>query len=74
MALPPHIDLQIVTPDRRIVPDQGDGGELPGSERHFVFPPGHTPFPLLAPSRPWGGQRQAGPPAPLGGDPAPFGQ
>ena len=44
MALPTHIDLQIVTPDRMIVQDQVDEVEIPGSEGYFGVLPGHTPL------------------------------
>jgi F-type H+-transporting ATPase subunit epsilon len=44
MALPTHIDLQIVTPDRRIVQEQVDEVEVPGSEGYFGVLPGHTPM------------------------------
>ena len=44
MALPAHIDLQIVTPDRRIVQEQVDEVEIPGSEGYFGVLPGHTPL------------------------------
>ena len=44
MALPTHIDLQIVTPDRLIVQDQVDEVEVPGSEGYFGVLPGHTPL------------------------------
>ena len=44
MALPTHIDLQIVTPDRRIVEEQVDEVEVPGSEGYFGVLPGHTPM------------------------------
>ena len=44
MALPDHIDLQIVTPDRRIVQEQVDEVEIPGSEGYFGVLPGHTPL------------------------------
>ena len=44
MALPAHIELQIVTPDRRIVQDQVDEVEIPGSEGYFGVLPGHTPL------------------------------
>jgi ATP synthase, F1 epsilon subunit (delta in mitochondria) len=44
MALPTHIDLQIVTPDRRIVEEQVDEVEIPGSEGYFGVLPGHTPM------------------------------
>src|SRR3954470_24967120 len=44
MALPAHIDLQIVTPERRIVREQVDEVEVPGSEGYFGVLPGHTPM------------------------------
>jgi F-type H+-transporting ATPase subunit epsilon len=44
MALPAHIDLQIVTPDRRIVQEQVDEVEVPGTEGYFGVLPGHTPM------------------------------
>jgi F-type H+-transporting ATPase subunit epsilon len=44
MALPTHIDLQIVTPDRRIVEEQVDEVEIPGTEGYFGVLPGHTPL------------------------------
>ena len=44
MALPTHIDLQIVTPDRMIVQAQVDEVEIPGSEGYFGVLPGHTPL------------------------------
>lgn len=44
MALPTHIELQIVTPDRRIVHEQVDEVEVPGSEGYFGVLPGHTPM------------------------------
>ena len=44
MALPTHIDLQIVTPDRLIVQEQIDEVEIPGSEGYFGVLPGHTPL------------------------------
>ncbi len=44
MALPTHIDLQIVTPDRLIVQLQVDEVEIPGSEGYFGVLPGHTPL------------------------------
>jgi len=44
MALPTHIDLQIVTPDRLIVQEQVDEVEVPGSEGYFGVLPGHTPM------------------------------
>ena len=44
MALPTHIDLQIVTPDRLIVKEQVDEVQIPGSEGYFGVLPGHTPL------------------------------
>jgi F-type H+-transporting ATPase subunit epsilon len=44
MALPSHIDLQIVTPDRRLVQERVDEVQIPGSEGYFGVLPGHTPL------------------------------
>jgi F-type H+-transporting ATPase subunit epsilon len=44
MALPSHIELQIVTPDRLVVHEQVDEVEIPGSEGYFGVLPGHTPL------------------------------
>ena len=44
MALPTHIDLQIVTPDKLIVREKVDEVEIPGSEGYFGVLPGHTPL------------------------------
>ena len=44
MALPTHIDLQIVTPVRLLVQDQVDEVEVPGAEGYFGVLPGHTPM------------------------------
>lgn len=44
MALPTHIELQIVTPDRLIVREQVDEVQIPGSEGYFGVLPGHTPL------------------------------
>jgi F-type H+-transporting ATPase subunit epsilon len=44
MALPTHIDLQIVTPDRQVVRERVDEVEVPGSEGYFGVLPGHTPL------------------------------
>ena len=44
MALPSHLDLQIVTPDRLLVHEQVDEVEIPGSEGYFGVLPGHTPL------------------------------
>jgi F-type H+-transporting ATPase subunit epsilon len=44
MALPTHLDLQIVTPDRLVVHEPVDEVEIPGSEGYFGVLPGHTPM------------------------------
>jgi F-type H+-transporting ATPase subunit epsilon len=44
MALPTHLDLQIVTPDRLLVEEQVDEVEIPGAEGYFGVLPGHTPL------------------------------
>src|ERR671935_1369808 len=44
MALPPSLDLQIVTPDRLLVHEQVDEVEIPGAEGYFGVLPGHTPL------------------------------
>jgi F-type H+-transporting ATPase subunit epsilon len=44
MALPSHLALEIVTPDRAIVHDNVDEVEVPGSEGYFGVLPGHTPM------------------------------
>ena len=44
MALPAHIDLQIVTPDKMLVHDHVDEIEIPGTEGYFGVLPGHTPL------------------------------
>jgi F-type H+-transporting ATPase subunit epsilon len=44
MALPTHLDLRIVTPDKLIVHEQVDEVEVPGAEGYFGVLPGHTPL------------------------------
>ena len=44
MALPTHLDLQIVTPDRLVVRERVDEMQIPGSEGYFGVLPGHTPL------------------------------
>lgn len=44
MALPTHLTLEIVTPDRRVVQEQVDAVEIPGSDGYFGVLPGHTPL------------------------------
>ena len=44
MALPTHIDLQIVTPQRLLVSEQVDEVQVPGAQGYFGVLPGHTPM------------------------------
>jgi F-type H+-transporting ATPase subunit epsilon len=44
MALPTHIHLEIVTPDKLLVREEVDEVEIPGSEGYFGVLPGHTPM------------------------------
>src|SRR4026207_242757 len=44
MALPTHIDLQIVTPERLLRQEQAEEVEIPGSKGYFGVLPGHTPM------------------------------
>ena len=44
MALPTHIDLHVMTPDRGIIRDRVDEVEIPGSEGYFGVLPGHRPM------------------------------
>jgi F-type H+-transporting ATPase subunit epsilon len=44
MALPTHLDLQIVTPARVIVNEQVDEVQIPGTEGYLGVLPGHTPL------------------------------
>src|SRR4029450_7544542 len=44
MALPTHIDLQVLTPDRGIIRDRVDEVKIPGSEGYFGVLPGHRPM------------------------------
>jgi F-type H+-transporting ATPase subunit epsilon len=44
VALPTHLDLQIVTPDRLVIREQVDEVQIPGSEGYFGVLPGHTPL------------------------------
>src|SRR5688500_6652397 len=44
MALPTHIDLQIVTPERMLVEERVDEVQIPGAEGYFGVLPGHTPL------------------------------
>ncbi|MEW5984791.1 MAG: F0F1 ATP synthase subunit epsilon [Acidobacteriota bacterium] len=44
MALPTHLALEIVTPDRALVHEEVDEVQLPGSEGYLGILPGHTPL------------------------------
>jgi F-type H+-transporting ATPase subunit epsilon len=44
VALPTHIELQIVTPQRLLVQERVDEVQIPGSEGYFGVLPGHTPM------------------------------
>jgi F-type H+-transporting ATPase subunit epsilon len=44
MALPTHIDLQIVMPDRPVVSEHVDEVEIPGVAGYFGVLPGHAPL------------------------------
>lgn len=44
MALPTHIQLQIVSADRSLVNAQVDEVEIPGADGYFGVLPGHTPL------------------------------
>ncbi len=44
MAIPKHIRLEFVTPERAVVHDDVDEVELPGEEGHFGVLPGHAPL------------------------------
>jgi F-type H+-transporting ATPase subunit epsilon len=50
MALPKHLRLEFVTPERALVHEDVDEVELPGEEGYFGVLPGHAP--LLAALRP----------------------
>ena len=43
-ALPTHLTLEIVTPDRKVTTDKVDEVEIPGAEGYFGVLPGHTPL------------------------------
>jgi F-type H+-transporting ATPase subunit epsilon len=43
-ALPTHLTLEIVTPDRAVVHERVDEVEIPGAEGYFGVLPGHTPL------------------------------
>jgi F-type H+-transporting ATPase subunit epsilon len=44
VALPTHIQLQIVSADRSLVNERVDEVEIPGSDGYFGVLPGHTPL------------------------------
>src|SRR3954464_15151979 len=44
MAIPSHLQLQIVSADRSLVKEQVDEVEVPGSDGYFGVLPGHTPM------------------------------
>jgi F-type H+-transporting ATPase subunit epsilon len=44
LALPTHIQLQIVSADRSLVNEQIDEVEIPGADGYFGVLPGHTPL------------------------------
>ena len=44
MALPSHLQLQIVSVDRSLVNEQVDEVEIPGADGYFGVLPGHTPL------------------------------
>ncbi len=44
MALPTHLQLQIVSADRSLVNEWVDEVEIPGAEGYFGVLPGHTPL------------------------------
>ena len=44
MALPAHLTLEIVTPDRALAHEDVDEVQLPGTEGYLGILPGHTPL------------------------------
>ena len=44
MALPAHLTLEIVTPDRAVAHERVDEVEIPGADGYFGVLPGHTPL------------------------------
>ena len=44
MAIPAHLQLHIVSPDRSLVSEQVDEVEIPGADGYFGVLPGHTPL------------------------------
>ena len=44
MALPQHLQLQIVSADRSLVNETVDEVEIPGADGYFGVLPGHAPL------------------------------
>ena len=44
MALPEHIELQIVTPERHVLQETVEAVEMPGKEGYLGVLPGHAPL------------------------------
>lgn len=44
MALPTHVQLEVVSADRALVNEQVDEVEIPGADGYFGVLPGHTPL------------------------------
>jgi F-type H+-transporting ATPase subunit epsilon len=44
MAIPPHLALEIVTPERSILHEKVEEVEIPGSDGYFGVLPGHAPL------------------------------
>jgi F-type H+-transporting ATPase subunit epsilon len=44
VALPSHLELEIVMPDRFLIHEQVDEVQVPGSKGYFGVLPGHTPL------------------------------
>ena len=44
MALPTHLELQVVTPERMLVLEGVDEVQIPGANGYFGVLPGHTPL------------------------------
>lgn len=44
MAIPSHLALEIVTPERSILHEKVDEVEVPGADGYFGVLPGHTPL------------------------------
>jgi F-type H+-transporting ATPase subunit epsilon len=62
MAIPSHIRLEFVTPERALVQEEVDEVELPGEAGYFGVLPGHAPLlAALQPGEVWyrkGGERK----------------